>query len=64
MDGYRQIMESVFVPQHLHVLAGGEEDVKLFGVYRSLEAAHSAVERLRIQPELRDHTKILDTQQQ
>jgi hypothetical protein len=41
-------MESVFVLQHLHLLPTGEEDVKLLGVYRSLEGAYSAVERLRI----------------
>ena len=51
-------MESVFVLQHLHILPTGEEDVKLLGVYRSLEGAHSAVERLRIQPGFRDHPGI------
>ncbi len=56
-------MESVFVLQHLHILPTGEEDVKLLGVYRSLEAAHSAVERLRIQPGFRDHPAIVDRQQ-
>jgi hypothetical protein len=37
--------------------------VKLLGVYLSLEGAHSAVERLRIQPGFRDHPGIVDRQQ-
>jgi hypothetical protein len=53
-------MDSVVVVQHLHVLPGGEEDVKLIGVYRSLEAAHLAVERLRAQPGFLDHPQIVD----
>jgi hypothetical protein len=56
-------MESVFVLQHLHILPTGEEDVKLLGIYRSLESAHSAVERLRSQPGFRDHPGIVDRQQ-
>ena len=55
-------MESVFVLQHLHILPTGEEDVKLLGVYRSLEGAHSAVERLRSQRGFRDHPGIVDRQ--
>jgi hypothetical protein len=57
-------MQSVFVAQHLHILPGGEEDVKFIGVYRSLEAACSAVERLRSQPGFRDHPRIVDPQEE
>jgi homoserine kinase type II len=53
-----EVMHSVFVVQHLHILPGGEEDVKFVGVYRSFEAACSAVERLRSQPGFRDHPRI------
>jgi hypothetical protein len=56
-------MRSVFIVQHLHVLPNAEQDVKLIGVYRSLEAARLAVERLRIQPGFRDHPQIVDTQE-
>ena len=56
-------MESVFVVQHLHALPSGEDDVKLVGVYQSLEAARSAVERLRTQPGFRDHPRIVDPEQ-
>jgi rRNA processing protein Krr1/Pno1 len=56
-------MESVFVVQHMHVLPSGEDDVKLVGVYQSLEAARSAVERLRTQPGFRDHPRIVDPEQ-
>ena len=56
-------MQSVFVVQHLHILPGGEEDVKFIGVYRSFEAACSAVERLRSQPGFRDHPRIVDPQE-
>ena len=53
-------MESVFVVQHVHVLPSGEEDVKLIGVYRSLESARSAVTRLRGQPGFKDHPRVVD----
>ena len=56
-------MQSVFVIQHLHLLPSGEEEVKLVGVYRSAEAARSAVERLRSQPGFRDHPRIVDPQE-
>jgi hypothetical protein len=53
-------METVIVLQHLHVLPTGEEDVKLIGVYRSLESARAAVGRLQSQPGFRDHPGIVD----
>jgi hypothetical protein len=53
-------MQSVFVLQHVHILPSGEEDVKLIGVYRSVDAARSAVERLRVQPGFSDHPRIVD----
>jgi hypothetical protein len=53
-------MRSVFLVQHVHVLASGEEDVKLIGVYTSLQAAVAAVDRLKIQPGFRDHATICD----
>ena len=59
-DGTNETIQSVFVLQHLHVLPNGEEDVKLIGVYRSADAARSAVERLRTQPGFRDHPRIVD----
>jgi hypothetical protein len=59
-DRTNSTMRSVFVLQHLHILPNGEENVKLIGVYRSVEAARSAVERLRIQPGFRDHPRIVD----
>lgn len=34
---------SVFVVEHLHVHANGEEEVKMIGVYESREAAVGAV---------------------
>ncbi len=39
-------MVTVFLVQHIHVLEGGEEDVKVIGVYRSMTEARSAVTRL------------------
>ena len=50
----------MFVVQHLHVLPQGEDDVKLIGVYSSLELARAAVERLRIQPGFKDHPSIVN----
>jgi hypothetical protein len=55
-------MEAVFVLQHLHVLPGGEEDVKLIGVYGSLDSARAAVERLRVQPGFRNHPRIVNAE--
>jgi hypothetical protein len=40
----------VYVLQHVHLLAGGEEDIKLIGVYSSRENAQSAIARLRQLP--------------
>ena len=45
---------TVYVLQHLRE-DEDSEDVKLLGVYSSLGAAHSAVERARIKPGFRDH---------
>ena len=39
-------MTKIYVLQHVHLLAGGEEDIKLIGVYSSLENAQSAIARL------------------
>lgn len=41
---------NVFVVQHVHVLEDGEEDVKLIGVYSSLDAAQAAVGRAQLKP--------------
>jgi hypothetical protein len=54
-------MRTVFVLQHLHVLPTGEEDVKLIGVYSSLESARAAVGRLESQPGFKDHPRIVDS---
>jgi len=54
------IMRSVFIVQHLNVLPGGQEDVKLIGAYRSSEAAHAAIERLKAQPGFCDHPRLID----
>ena len=53
-------MKSVFVVQHLHILPGGQENVKFIGAYRSSEAARAAIERLKAQPGFRDHPRIVD----
>lgn len=39
--------ESVYVVQHVHLLPTGEEDVKLIGVYSTLERAEAAVSRAK-----------------
>jgi hypothetical protein len=51
---------SVFVVQHLHVHANGEECVKMIGVYETRKAAEQAVGRLATQPGFRDYPKIID----
>lgn len=52
-------MDSVFVVQHSHTLSSGVEDLKMIGVYRSLEAANAAVDRLRIQPGFSKHPNVI-----
>jgi hypothetical protein len=54
------ILTSVFVVQHLHVHASGEECVKMIGVYESRRAAEEAVGRVATQPGFRDHAKVID----
>jgi hypothetical protein len=44
----------VFLVEHMHTLEGGEEDVKIIGIYSSKEHAERAVERLRKQAGFRD----------
>ncbi len=53
-------MKSVFVLQHVHVISDTQEDVKLIGVYRSLEAAHAAINRLNNQPGFTEHRRLVD----
>ena len=40
----------VYLLQHVHVLEGGDEDVKLIGVYSSRENADAAITRLSHAP--------------
>lgn len=54
-------MRSVFIVQHLHVLPGDVDDVKLIGAYGSLTAAQAAVDRLKGQPGFRDHPRIIES---
>jgi len=53
-------MKSVFIVQHLHVLPGGEEDVKFIGAYSSAVHAREAVERLSALSGFRDHPRLID----
>ena len=53
-------MKSVFVLQHLHTLPGGEEDIKLVGVYSSEALALKAVARLASQPGFREDPTVVD----
>ena len=49
-------MSTVYVLHHIHVADdGGEEDVKLIGIYETAQDAESAVVRLRVLPGFRDH---------
>jgi hypothetical protein len=50
----------ISIVQHLHLLPDGHEDVKFIGAYRSLEAAHAAIERLKPQPGFCDDPRLID----
>ncbi len=54
------IMKSVFIVQHLNILPGRQGDVKFIGAYRSAEAAHAAIERVKGQPGFCDHPRVID----
>ena len=45
-----QIMNTVYVVEHLHIIDDDEENVKMIGVYSTEQLAQEAVERLRLQP--------------
>jgi homoserine kinase type II len=51
---------SVFLVQHLHLINGDEEDVKIIGVYRTYDSAVSAVGRLKTQPGFCEFPRIVD----
>jgi hypothetical protein len=46
----------VYLLQHVHMLDGGDEDVKLIGVYSSRENADAAITRLSQVPGFCDAT--------
>jgi len=47
-------LTKVYVLQHVHSLADGEEDVKVIGVYSSRENAETAITRLGQAPGFAD----------
>ncbi|MBD8900589.1 serine kinase [Rhodanobacter sp. DHG33] len=53
-------METVFLVQHSRVLPSGTEDVKIIGVYRTLDTAKAAIQRLETQPGFAKHPNIID----
>lgn len=53
-------MEKVFVVQHSHILPDDIEDVKMIGVYRTLDAARAAVRRLGEQPGFSQYPTLID----
>lgn len=53
-------MEKVFLVQHSHAIQSGTEDVKMIGVYRTLDAAKVAVGRLGVQPGFSEHPNLID----
>ncbi|WP_040592707.1 DUF7336 domain-containing protein [Schlesneria paludicola] len=55
-----EIPSSVFLVQHLHIHDGGEECVKMVGVYESRRAAQEAVGRVASQLGFRDMPKIIE----
>ena len=51
---------SVFIVQHVHVHASGDECVKMIGVYLTRTAALEAVGRLAEKPGFRDYPQIIN----
>ncbi len=48
-------MQTVYLLHHVHELPGGQEDVKLIGVFSTEDRARAAIDRLKTQPGFRDH---------
>ena len=53
-------MNSAVLLEHLWVDNEGNDHVKTIGLYRTVEAARAAVERLRDKPGFRDNPSIVD----
>lgn len=53
-------MNHVFIVQHVHLLDGEGENVKLLGVYSSREEAIAAISRFRQLPGFRDFPEMAD----
>lgn len=53
-------MNHVFLVQHVHKIDEDEEDVKVIGVYRSMEAALEGVRRLSSQPGFSKYPDVID----
>ncbi|MFL6235847.1 MAG: serine kinase [Thermoanaerobaculia bacterium] len=53
-------MQMIHLLQHLHILANGEESIKIIGVYSSRNAGLAAIERLKTQPGLSDFPRLID----
>lgn len=52
-------MDTVVLVEHLRIDDDGSEHLKTVGVYRGVEAARAAVERLKSQPGFRDYPRIV-----
>ncbi len=53
-------MQSVYLLQHLHVLADGKEDSKIIGIYSSRGAALAAIDRVKTQSGFSDFPRLID----
>jgi hypothetical protein len=53
-------MQRAYLLQHLHVCPDGEDDVKVIGIYSSLEAARAAVDGQKHLPGFSDFPSIVN----
>ena len=53
-------MKKVILVQHLNTLPNGREDVKIIGVYRSLDTALAAIDRVKEKPGFSDYPEIVN----
>jgi predicted HNH restriction endonuclease len=54
-------MQKAYLLQHLHVLAHGEDDVKIIGIYSSKEAAQAVAYRLKTHSGFRNFPNIVNS---
>lgn len=55
-------METLFLLQHLHVHANEEEDIKIIGIFESIDKATAAIDSLKAVPGFCDFPDLINSE--